>query len=164
MKTFKYKFTKLITALIYVGMALAVVAFGLTIYFVVVHDYAATLNPVYDIIGHTLMFLVSVAIFVILLSLLLSSYYAVDTEKKLFKTSFGIIKSKYDVNKIESVVLDRTTEKLSVFFDSGEFMTIVVKQEWYADFVEALLAANPKIEYSVKSKENTPDDRDGKKP
>ena len=162
MKIFKYKFTRLITILIYVGMLLAVVAFGLTTYFVAVNDLAATANPVYDIIGHVLMFAVSVAIFAILLSLLLASYYAVDTEKKIFKTSFGIIKSKYDVMKIDTVLLDRTTNKLSVYFENETFITIVVKQEWYGDFVDALLKANPKIDYSIRSKENTPDDENKK--
>ena len=94
------------------------------------------------------------------MSLLLSSYYAIDGTT--FKTSFGIIKSKYEVNKIQSIILDRTTGKLSVYFDENTFIVIVVKEEWYEDFIDELLKANPKIEYSVKSKENKPDDTEKK--
>ncbi len=162
MKIFKYKFTRLITALIFTGLALAVAAFALNLYFVLANGIDSAANRFYPILQYSLMFFVSVGVFVILLSLLLSSYYAVDVEKKVFKTSFGIIKSKYDISKIESILHDRTTEKLHVYFENQSFITIVVKKQWYNDFVEALLAANPKIEFSVRSKENTPDDENKK--
>lgn len=151
MKIFKYKFTKLITAFIYVGLALSVLAFALNTYFLIVSDIGAAANIVYPILQYSLMYFVSVALFVILLSLLLSSYYSVDG--KTFKTSFGIIKSKYDVEKIDSIVLDKNTNKLSVYFDENTFIVIVVKEEWYEDFINALMEANPKIEYSIVSKE-----------
>lgn len=155
MKTYKFKFTKLTTTFIYIGIALAVIAFGVNTFFVF-RDGLGVDNPVYPILRYVLMYFVSVLLFVVLTSLLLSSYYVVDG--KTLKTSFGIIKSKYDIEKIESVVLDRTTGKLSVFFTDNNYIVIAVKEEWYEDFTDALLAANPKIEFSIKSKENTPDD------
>ena len=85
MKIFKYKFTRLITALIFIGLALAVAAFALNMYFVFANGIDSAANRVYPILQYSLMFFVSVAIFVILLSLLLSSYYAVDIDKKVFK-------------------------------------------------------------------------------
>ncbi len=161
MKTFKYKFTKLITAFIWAGMALAVAAFAMNTYFVFSEGLGSAANIVYPIIRFVLMYLISVAAFVILLSLLLSSYYCV-TDTTL-KTSFGIIKSKYDIQKIETVLLDRKTNKLSVYFEDKSFIVIVVKEEWYEDFVDELLKANRKIEFSIKSKENTPDDEEKSK-
>ncbi|MDE6585096.1 MAG: hypothetical protein K2K80_00240, partial [Clostridia bacterium] len=98
------------------------------------------------------MYAVSIMLFVILLSLRLSSYYAVDG--KTFKTSFGIIKSKYDIEKIENIVLDRETNKLSVYFDENNFIVISVREDWYEDFIDSLLAVNRKIAYTIKSKEN----------
>lgn len=152
MKVFKYKFTRLITSFIYIGMALSVIAFGLNTYFLIVNDISTAVNIVYPILQYSLMYLVSVLLFIICLSLLISSYYSVDG--KTFKTSFGIIKSKYDVDKIESIVLDRTTNKLAVYFSEDNYLIIVVNEEWYEDFVCALLKANPRIEYTINSKEN----------
>lgn len=160
MKVFKYKFTKTISVFIYLGLALSVAAVAADTYLIIAEGIKSAANPVYPIIQYTLMYVVGILLFVILLSLLLSSYYSV--EGTTFKTSFGIIKSKYDVNKIQSIILDRTTGKLSVYFDENTFVVIVVKEEWYEDFIDALLKANPKIEYTVKSKENKPDDAEKK--
>lgn len=160
MKVFKYKFTKAITVFIYLGLALSVAAVAADTYLVIAEGIKSAANPVYPIIQYTLMYVVGILLFIILLSLLLSSYYAIDGTT--FKTSFGIIKSKYEVNKIQSIILDRTTGKLSVYFDENTFIVIVVKEEWYEDFIDELLKANPKIEYSVKSKENKPDDTEKK--
>jgi hypothetical protein len=78
-------------------------------------------------------------------------------DEKNFVTSFGLIKSKYQVDQIELITLDRTTNKLTVTFINGEYIVIVVKQDWYNEFIEALLAANRKIEYSIISKEDEKD-------
>lgn len=155
--TFKYRFSKLIKALIWAGMALSVTAFALNLYFLIAGDEISSApNRLYPILQYTLMFIVSVALFAILLSLLISSKYIIDD--KYLRSNFGIIKSKFDIQKVTSVVLDRTTNKLSVFFDDDAYIVIVVKEEWYEDFVDALLKVNPKIEYSVKSKQNDIDD------
>lgn len=150
MKTFKYKFSKLIYTLIYVGIALCVVGFGINLYFCITVGISSAANPVYPIIQYAAMFFVSVLLFVLLISILISSYYAV--EGKHFKTCFGLIKSSYNIEDIETIELDRTTNKLSVYFKNGNYIVVVVKEEWYNDFVQAILDVNSKIEYSIKSK------------
>ena len=155
MKTYKYKFTRLIKIFIYVGLALPAVALGFNTYSICVYDFASSQNIVYPILQYSLMYFVAVLLFVVLLSLLISSYYCIDG--KTFKTSFGIIKSKYDVDKIQSILLDRNTNKLSVYFDENTFIVIVVKEEWYEEFIGDLLHANRNIEYSITSKENDTD-------
>ena len=84
MKIFKYKFTKMITAFIGIGIALSVVAFGIDTYLVITQSVATAENPAILIIQYSLMYLVSVLLFVILTSLLISSYYSIDG--KTFKT------------------------------------------------------------------------------
>lgn len=161
MKIFKFKFNKLTLAAIYAGLVLAVAAFGLNTFFLIRDGVATAAIIVYPILQYTLTYFCSVMLFIVLITLLFSSYYSVDG--KTLKTSFGIIKSKYDIGKIETVALDRATNKLSVYFDNNSFMVIVVKQEWYEDFVDAILKANPKIEYTIRSKENTDPDQEEKK-
>ena len=142
----------MMTAFIWAGIALSVAAFAVNTYFVFTEGISSAANVLYPILRYVLMYFVSVAAFVILLSLIISSHYQISGTK--FKTSFGIIKSTYDVEKIESVVLDRKTKKLSVYFNDKNFMVIVVKEEWYEDFIDELLKANNKIEYTINSKEN----------
>ena len=157
MKIFKYKFTKLIYALIGVILVLSVAGFAITLWQVI--DFGIdTANPTFTIIRYILMFIVTIALIVILISLLISSYYAVDAKSKTIKTSFGFIKSSYDIKTIDTVMLDRTTNKLTVVFEDEHFIVIVVKEEWYEDFVQAILDVNPKIEYTIKSKTSTNDD------
>ncbi len=157
MKTFKYKFTRLIKALIIVGLLLCLAGFGLNLAFCIKNGISSAADPVYPILQYSLMFFVTVALFVLLITILLFSSYTVDGET--FKTRFGLIVSKYDVKKITDVVLDKKTNKLTVTFESGEFIVIVVKQEWYEEFVDALLKANPEIKYSINSLENDGTDK-----
>lgn len=161
MKKFRYRFSRLTYWLIIAGIALSVVGFGLNLFVCIKNGISSAADPVYPIIQYTLMFAVTVALFAILLSILISSYYLVDKEQIV--TSFGFIKSKYKIKDIETIELDRNTNKLSVYFSDDTFVVIVVKEEWYSQFVQAILDISPKIEYSIKSKENTPDDKENKK-
>lgn len=160
MKKFRYKFSKLILALIYVGIALCVAGFAVNLYFCISTGIKGAEDPVYPILQYTLMFAVSIALFVILISILSSSFYIID--EKCFKTQFGLIVSKYDISSIDSIVNDKKTSKLTVTFADESYIVIVVKQEWYEDFIEALLAVNNKIEYSIVSLDKSDLDKEDK--
>lgn len=161
MKTFKYKFTTLTLVFIYLGLVLSVAGIVLNTYNIFNERvWLFTPNTLY-IIRYVLVYFVSLALAVILISLLLSSYYSID--EKNFKTSFGIIKSTYDVKTIKLVHLDRATNKLSVYFEEDKFIVIVVKKEWHNDFIDCLLKVNPEIEFSIQSKENDIDNDKNKK-
>lgn len=158
MKIFKYKFTKLIYLLIVLGMVACVAGFAVTLWQCLTQGTGMTNIPALTIIRYILMFFVTVVLFVILLSLLISSYYAVDKEH--IKTKFGFITSKYNINDIDVITLDRNTNKLTVTFKDESFIVIVVKEEWYNDFVQAILDAKPAIEYSIISKTGEKSDKD----
>lgn len=163
MKKFKYKFTNLTLVLICLGIALSVVGISLNTYNIFsecVWLYSKE-TAVISIIRYALVYFVSLALAVILISLLVSSYYSVDD--KHFKTSFGIIKSSYDVKTVKLINLDRATGKLSVYFEENKYIVIVVKKEWHDEFIDALLKANPEIEFSIESKENDIDNNNNNK-
>lgn len=160
MKVFKYKFSALTRVFIWLGLALAAVAFGLTLYNVLSKSYNNSANIVYPIISYVAMFFVSTLMAVILISLLVSSYYAVGDKK--FRTSFGLIKSTFLTDNITRILLDRETGKLTVHFKDNTFVVVVVKPEWYEDFISELLKCNPAIEYTINSKTSPPDDKNKK--
>ena len=155
MKKFNFKFSRTILVFIYIGIALAVIAFGVNTYFVFSQGVGEE-DKVYPIVRYVLMYFVSILLFVVLVSLKIASYYSVD--EKYLKTSFGIIKSKYEIAKIEAVLIDRTNNKLSVYFVDKSFNVIAVNDEWYEEFTDALLKVRPEIEFSIKSKESGADD------
>ena len=156
MKTFKYKFTKLTISLIFIGIALCFVVLGINIYSIVTSDIKSAANLVYPIIQYALMFLVPIVLLVVLLSLVFSSRYSIDG--KFLKTSFGIIKSKYDIQEIQGIVLDRESNKLVINFKNSSlknnFLIIVVKEDCYEDFIDTLCKANTQIEYTIHSIDN----------
>ncbi len=149
MKTFKYQFTKLTKILIYIAFGLCAVAFSFSVYNACTKNFSQEPNPFYAILSVALMIFVTLAVFAILLSTLLNSYYAVD--EKHFITCFGFIKSKFVIEDITLLNLDRATNKLSVHFKNGEYIMVVVKEEWYEQFVNAVLAVNKKIEYNIET-------------
>ena len=158
---FKYKFTTLALVLICFGIALALVGIGLNTYNIFAERVWLYENNTLQVIRYVLVYFVSIALAIILISLLVSSYYSVD--EKHFKTSFGIIKSSYNIKTIKLIHLDRTTNKLSVYFDDNKFIVIVVKKEWHDEFIDTLLKANPEIEFSIESKENNIDNDNNNK-
>lgn len=134
------------------GMVVCAVGFGVNTFYLITNGVKSAADPVYPILQYVLMYFVTVVLFALLFSILLFSSYIIDG--KTFKTKFGFITSKYDVEKIENITLDRKTNKLTVTFSNGEFMVIVVKQEWYEQFIDELMKANNKIEYTINSVEN----------
>ena len=156
MKIFKYKFTKLTISLIILGIVLCFIVLGINIYSIVTSDVKSAANLVYPIIQYTLMFLVPVVLLVVLLALVLSSHYSIDG--KFLKTSFGVIKSKYDIQEIQGIVLDRESNKLVINFKNSllknNFLIIVIKDDLYEDFIDTLCKANPQIEYTIHSIDN----------
>lgn len=154
MKRFKYKFTTMMKVAIAIGLALSAAGFIANLVICLMYGTNSAADPVYPILQYSIMFLVTVLLFAILLSVLLNSAYVIDG--KTFKTKFGFIVSKYDVDTIDCITLDRKTNKLIVTFKNETFIVIVVKQAWYDEFIEALLAANPSIEYTINSLENEP--------
>ena len=68
-------------------------------------------------------------------------------------------KIKYEIKKIRSVCLIGGTKKLNVYFDDfkNRFITIVVKEEWYDDFIETLTSINERIEFDFTSPEKKDD-------
>lgn len=160
MKKFKYKFSKPITALSYVACALCAVGFIFNILSLIYRDVSTAKNLAYPIIQYTLMFGVTVFLFIVLISMLINSYYAIKGDKLI--SCFGIIKSKFEISDITTLLLDRNTNKLTVYFKNNNFIVIKICDEWQSEFIDAMCEANKQIEFSINSKQNTPDDTENK--
>ncbi|MCD8295170.1 MAG: hypothetical protein LUE27_08020 [Clostridia bacterium] len=163
MKKFKYKFNTVTYVLMGLCLALAVVALILNTYYLCKNGISSAANVVYPILQYALTYFVALAVLLLLISLLISSYYSVTNE--YFTTCFGIIKSKYKVQDIDYIVLDKSNPKkkdrLAVYFNNETYIVVVVKPEWFDAFTDALMEANPSIRYDIESGEPKPPEDSG---
>ena len=162
-KTYKFRFSPMMIAVFCIGIVLCAVCFALTSWQFVefVIGVRGDISSVWEWIKYILLYFVSVFLSLLLIAMLIRSRYII-TERRLI-TQFGIIFSKYEIKKIRSVCLVSGTKKLSVYFDDfkSRFITIVVKEEWYDDFIKTLTSINEKIEFDFTDPENN--DRKKKK-
>lgn len=147
MKKYKFRFTTLILILLWVTIVLCVAAFGWNIY-----RFTQTgANSVYEWIQYGILFFTSVFFAALIVSILIRSQYIL-TEKQLI-TQFGFIRSKYEIANITSVHLFKGAGKLAVYFNDNKYMVIVVKPEWYEEFIREIMQRNDKIGFSFSTAE-----------
>ncbi|MDE6411568.1 MAG: hypothetical protein K2L02_03410 [Clostridia bacterium] len=155
-KTYKFRFTPMMIAVFSLGIALCAACFAITTwqFSEFVNGLRGNISSAWEWIKYLLLYFVSIFLAVLLIAMLIRSHYIL-TEKRLI-TQFGIIFSKYEIKKIRSVCLLNGTKKLNVYFDDfkNRFITIVVKEEWYDDFIRTLTSINEKIEFDFTSPEN----------
>lgn len=105
-----------------------------------------------DIIKYPFLIAVCLLCIVLVTAILIRSQYIVDTQH--LTVQYGLIKSKFTIKDITAVTLDNDSKKFTVNF--GEPYTVIsVSPAWNEQFVRALLAVNPSIDYSFTFSENT---------
>ncbi len=150
---FKIKFSKLIYALIVGVLLLSFASIGVSVWQIAkfgLHQFS-------DYLKYPVLLLISVLCIVVVVSIWVKSQYGVN--ERYLLTSYGIIKSKFPIQNVTSMLLDTDTKKLTMFFGE-QFIVLNIKQEWNEAFVRAVLNANPNVEYSFTLAENKPQDED----
>lgn len=143
MRTFRFRFTKLIILLQVAAMVLAAGAIAYTIYRMLTQGFGdASL-----IIQYVLLLLFGVGALVIFSAMLIRSVYIVNKTELVLR--FGLIKTVYKIKDIESIRLFSKTNKLVLYFKSEKYTVISVKPEWYNDFIREILSHNLNIRYDV---------------
>lgn len=152
MKTYKFRLSKLVLALLIAALVASFGGIGFTAYRI----YRLGFSTVLFGIQHVVILIACVLLIVILVSILIRSCYKITDKEVLLW--FGIIKSAYKIADIESVHLFTKTNKLVLYFKNERYTVIVVKPEWYNDFIKELLSKNSKIRYDVSTTDGTEDD------
>ena len=141
-KYFKYKFTITMTLLIVAVLLLSLAGIGVSSYRI----WKNGIHGLNDVLKDPLLILVCLFLIAIVLGILIKSQYVI-TETH-YVTQFGFIRSKFLIKDVTAVTLDMNTKKLTV--NVGEQYTVLsLSPEWHNDFIQALLAVNPKIKYDV---------------
>lgn len=140
-KTYKIVFTKTVICLAIAVLALCIASIGFSLY-QLIHFGVGGFT---DYLKYPFLMLISVFCIALVISILVKSQYIV-TERDLI-SQYGFIKSKFDVKKINSILLDTDTNKLTLSFDD-QYCVLSVDNQWTEELVRALLKINPQIDYS----------------
>lgn len=153
---FRYKLTTALILLCALAILLCIAGIAVTIYRIILNGGIFTPSDFFKY-----PFLIAVCIFCIsiIVGLLIKSEYAV-TDTAII-TQFGFIKTKYPVKDVTEIEHDRDTHKLTVKFGE-QFCVLACSSEWADDFVQAVLRANPNVEYTYTLTENLPKNQDNK--
>ncbi len=143
-KYFKYKLTKGMIAVAVAVLVLCVGGMALSVYRLIKNG----IHSPTDVLTSPLLILVCVFCIALVISILCKSQYVVTDKSYIMQ--FGFIKSTYAIKDITKVVYDTDTKKLTVFVGE-EFSVLPLCSEWHEDFVQALRAVKPSIDYSFTS-------------
>lgn len=152
MRSFRFRFTKLIYVLQVAAMILAAGAIAYTVYRMLTRGFG---DPSL-IIQYVLLLLFGVGALVIFSAMLIRSVYTVGEKEIVLR--FGLIKSVYKIKEIESIRLFSKTNKLVLYFKNEKYTVISVKPEWYSDFIREVLSHNLNIRYDVSISDKDEDD------
>ncbi len=138
MQKFKFKFKTYVYIIMSCALVLALATIAMTV-FRLVNGYDPT--KLMSIIITTL---ISLFIVILLVSIMISSYYAVDD--KNFILRWGILKNVIPIKEITKLSYDSDKDKLTVYFGAEEnFMVISLDKVNPMDIVDALRKNNKKI-------------------
>ena len=145
-KRYRFRFSTLVMILLIAGIALCAVSFGLTTW-QFLRFLTGDLSSFYEWLKYIILYLVSVLLAVLFIAMLIRSEYVLTQSQLIIR--FGLIKTKYELKNIYSIQHFKSTNKLTVYFDDfkSKYMVIVVKPEWYDDFVKSLLERNERITF-----------------
>ena len=156
-KRYRFRFSPLILTFLCLGIALCAASFALTTWQLLGFLQVGDLSSVYDWMKYAILYFVSVLVAVLFIAMLIRSEYVLTDSELLIR--FGVIVSKYDIKKIYSIQHFRGSNKLTVYFDDfkTKYMVIVVKAEWYDDFVKSLVERNERIVFDFITAEEEKD-------
>ena len=147
-KSFKFILTPLMIVLSCAVILLCLAGIALSVYRIIkegIHGFTDALKSP---------FLIAVCLFgiVVVVALLIRSQYIVTDEHLI--TQFGIIKSKFAIQDITSILLDTDSHKLTVYMGE-EYFVVSTNPEWNNDLVQALRERKPEIDFSFTLTEKT---------
>lgn len=152
-KVYPFRFSSAMLAVLILLLALCAAGVGLTTWQFIGFLRSGDMGSVYEWLKYLLLYLVSLLLAVLVVAMLIRSRYTVTSKELILR--FGLIRSKYALKNIYSVKLFKSTGKLTVYFDDYKtnFMVIVVKEEWYDDFIRTLLERNGRMEIDFSPEE-----------
>lgn len=144
MKKFKYKFTTLALVFIIAGM----LAGGACVVLNAVRFknlLQAAISTSSDYMSVIISMLIGAAAIVLLIAVLINSYYSI--EKNDFVAKWGFFANKIALKDITRIAHFKLSDKLVIYYSADNYFVINAKKTDYEGVIDMLKAANPKIIY-----------------
>ena len=152
-KTFRFQLNKRTIFFAILGMLLCVAGIATSIW----RLSTEKIEGLTDALQSPLLIAVCIFGLVVLISMLVRSQYLVDG--KDITVQFGIIKSKTPIESVTAIEMDTDTNKISLY--TGESYTVIsVNKAWNDEFVKAIQAVKPSIDYSIVLVKHKPKDEE----
>lgn len=140
-KYFKYRFTPTLIVLSIAVILLCLAGLVVSIYRIV--RFGVT--GFSDALKSPLLVAICIFCIVLMISVLAKSQYIVDDT--YYTTQFGFVKSKFPIKDITRLELNTDTQKLTVYVGE-QFSVLSLSPEWNDEFIAAIRAVKPDIEFS----------------
>jgi len=146
MKTYKYNFTPLLTALIIIMIFLCLGAAAYNVYNIINAVLSgASFNNAWSWFTYAVIIIVGIIGAVVFTAMLFNSRYELTETELLLR--FGLIVTRYTIADMTAIHVFKKTNKLTVYFKGESYAVIVVKAEWYKDLIDSLTKINPRISF-----------------
>ena len=147
-KYFKYQFTPLLIILSVLVIVLCLAGMGVSIYRIVRFGVGGFT----DALKSPLLIAICIFCIVLMISVLAKSQYIVDDT--YYTTQFGFVKSKFPIKDVTKLELNMDTRKLTVYVGE-EFSVLSLSPDWNDEFIAAIRAVKPEIEFTFTLAEKT---------
>ena len=147
MKTFRYKHTALIWALLSVVLALSIGAIIWNTFSLVKDTELSTNNT----LSYLFIIVSGALLSAFTISVMLGSKYVIKNGVLVLK--FGFVPTKLKIDEIVQFTHFKKSDKLVAYFSDAKFTVIIIKSEQYDNFVNAVREINPQIIYDSTSKD-----------
>ncbi len=142
-KSFRYKFTPLVWALISLVVAIALAGVGFNVYKLATSKGALEIN----IVSLIIILIINLLLTAFALSVMVFSKYVIKNDCVI--SYFGFIKSKTKISQIEQFTHFKKSNKLVAYFIDQKYTVIVITPEKYDEFVKAVRDYNAKIVFDA---------------
>ncbi len=147
-KFFTFKFTLLMWILAGAALLLCVAGTALSIWRIAVEG----IHSFGDVLKSPLLIAISLFGIVLIVALLIRSGYAVKDGQ--FIIQFGLLKNRFPIEKITSILLDTDTHKMTIYMGE-EYFVVTTDPTYNNDLVQAIRELNPSVEFSFTLAEPT---------
>ena len=150
--SFKYKFSTAVKILFAVIYALAVVCLVWNIIRLINSISSGISLELYGYISVVLCLVLPVVVSVFITAMIISSSYTLANGT--LTVSFGLLKDKYAISDIESLVRNVKTDVLVMNFKDESFLKIVIEPKLFDDFSASVLKLNKSVQYGETDEDN----------
>ena len=154
-KRFPYKLTTTMYLLAFGAIALCLTGLGISIYRIVKFG----VNGFTEYLQSPLIIGICILGIAVIISILVKSEYAVD--EQYFYIRFGIIKDKFSIKDVTSMILDTDTNKLTVYFGEA-YSVLAVNPNNNDEIIKAIREVNPNVDFSFTLAEKSDKDENKK--